>query len=133
METITAGEMSEYLGISKFTLVHWVNRGVLKPHIHAHGRGGRRRFSFKNLFMGMVVVELHSVGFELWIILDIISSLENYTVDNLNKKVLWHTKAETNIIDEGELIEQLPTFSGAMVINLSHFLNMANLSWDGNR
>lgn len=51
-------EIQEIAGISKDKIVHLTRIGIIEPHTKEEGRGGRNKYSFKNLVEVMICKEL---------------------------------------------------------------------------
>jgi hypothetical protein len=90
--------VNDYLGIGKDQLHHWVqNKGLISPAVKESGRGGRNKFSFKNLLDLALIKELVNFGIELNVIKEIAGSgvLDlNYAGSYLGSKTtvdIWRT------------------------------------------
>ncbi len=68
-------DIIELLKISKDQAYHWVKlKGLVKPEIEeGRGRGGRSKFSFKNLLQLLLIKELYDLKFDFYQIQHIMS------------------------------------------------------------
>ncbi|MHC4716712.1 MAG: MerR family transcriptional regulator [Planctomycetota bacterium] len=65
-ESFNAGQAQLLTGVSKRQVVHWDQRGIVKPSVSpASGRGSRRLYSYKDLLALMTVKSLKAGGFSL--------------------------------------------------------------------
>ncbi|NQT80261.1 MAG: MerR family transcriptional regulator [Candidatus Aminicenantes bacterium] len=71
--------IQKYLGINKDQLYHWIQtRRIIRPAIEGVGRGGRSKFSFKDLLYLALTRELIEFGFELRTIKTFFNNLRLY-------------------------------------------------------
>lgn len=77
--------IQDILDISKDQLLHWVKTmRLVKPIVTGKGRGGRSKFSFKNLLEIAIVKEMLNFGLDLNSIVKIKKEIDRYRKNNKN-------------------------------------------------
>lgn len=81
-----ARHIEQFLGIDRNQLYHWVvTKRMVQPEIVGKGRGGRSKFSVKNLLFLSLIQELVLMGLDLNFIFEIVSTRQAINPEEAKK------------------------------------------------